>query len=65
MRSKVKATRPEINERNFIIGEFGFERTRHGECNAANHLNEVFDALEGDGAFQVALDRPRVLLLLP
>jgi hypothetical protein len=52
--SKVKATRPEINERNFIIGEFGFERTRHGECNAANHLNEVFDALEGDGAFQVS-----------
>ncbi|HEY8461012.1 MAG TPA: hypothetical protein VIM99_11560 [Blastocatellia bacterium] len=52
--SKVKAARPEIAERNFIIGEFGFERTRHGECNAANHLSEVFDAFDGDGAFQVS-----------
>jgi len=52
--SKVKAVRPEVTERNFIIGEFGFERTRHGECNAANYLGEVFDALEGDGAFQVS-----------
>jgi hypothetical protein len=52
--SKVKATRPEVTERNFIIGEFGFERTRHGECNAANHLSEVFDAFDGDGAFRVS-----------
>jgi len=52
--SKVKETRPEVTERNFIIGEFGFERTRHGECNTANYLGEVFDALEGDGAFQVS-----------
>ena len=52
--SKVKATRPEVTERNFIIGEFGFERTRHGECNAANHLSEVFDAVDGDGAFRVS-----------
>jgi len=52
--SKVKATRPEITARNFIIGEFGFERTRHGECNAANHLGEVFGAFDGDDAFQVS-----------
>jgi hypothetical protein len=52
--SKVKAARPEVTERNFIIGEFGFERTRHGECNAANHLSEVFHAFDGDGAFQVS-----------
>lgn len=52
--SKVKASRPEVTERNFIIGEFGFERTRHGECNAANHLSEVFDAFDGDDAFQVS-----------
>jgi hypothetical protein len=52
--AKVKVTRPEVTERNFMIGEFGFERTRHGECNAANHLGEVFDALEGDDAFQVS-----------
>src|SRR5262249_30239794 len=30
------------------------ERTRHGECNAANHLSEVFDAFDGAGAFQVS-----------
>ncbi|MGH9936925.1 MAG: hypothetical protein ACREAM_11810, partial [Blastocatellia bacterium] len=33
--SKVKAHRPEITERNFIIGEFGFERAQNGECVAA------------------------------
>jgi len=52
--SKIKANRPEVTERNFIIGEFGFERTRHGECNAANHLSEVFDAVDGDDAFRVS-----------
>ncbi len=49
--SKVQAKRPEITERNFIVGEFGFERTSFGECNAANHLNEMFDAFDGDDAF--------------
>src|SRR5215475_10416335 len=52
--SKVKASRPEVTERNFIIGEFGFERTRHGECNAANYLSEFFDAVDGDDAFRVS-----------
>lgn len=52
--SKVKETRLEVTERDFIIGEFGFERTRHGECNAANHLSEVFDAFDGDDAFHVS-----------
>lgn len=52
--SKIKARRPEIAERNFIIGEFGFERASYGECNAANHTGEMFDAFDGPGAFQVS-----------
>lgn len=52
--SLIKARRPEIGEHNFILGEYGFERARYGECNAANHTSEMFDALEGDGAFQVS-----------
>lgn len=51
---KVRARRSEIAEENFIIGEFGFERTRYGECFAANHLNEMFDAFDGPGAFRVS-----------
>ncbi|HKE06070.1 MAG TPA: hypothetical protein VKE91_18610 [Blastocatellia bacterium] len=49
--SKVKAGRPEITERNFIIGEFGYERAQNGECVAANLLSETFDAFDGDDAF--------------
>src|SRR5262245_57198729 len=49
--SKVKVGRPEITERNFIIGEFGFERAQNGECVSANLLNEIFDAFDGDDAF--------------
>ncbi|HQR33166.1 MAG TPA: hypothetical protein PLK30_10530, partial [Blastocatellia bacterium] len=52
--SLIKARRPEIGEHNFILGEYGFERARYGECNAANHTSEMFDALEGEGAFQVS-----------
>lgn len=52
--SKIKARRPEIAERNFIIGEFGFERASYGDCNAANHTGEMFDAFDGPGAFQVS-----------
>jgi uncharacterized protein (TIGR03437 family) len=52
--SKVKVARPEIVEQNFIIGEYGFERSRYGECNAANHLNEMFDAFDGEDAFHVS-----------
>ncbi|MFN0084368.1 MAG: hypothetical protein ACKVX9_03165 [Blastocatellia bacterium] len=51
---KVRARRPEITEQNFLIGEFGFERTRYGECFAANHLNEMFDAFDGPDAFRVS-----------
>jgi uncharacterized protein (TIGR03437 family) len=52
--SKVKVGRPEISEQNFILGEYGFERARWGECNAANHLNEFFDSFDGEDAFHVS-----------
>src|SRR5262249_23104062 len=51
---KVKTRRPEITESNFIIGEYGFERSRYGECYAANHLNDMFDAFDGPDAFGVS-----------
>ena len=52
--SLIKARRPEITEHNFILGEYGFERARYGDCNAANHTSEMFDALEGEGSFQAS-----------
>jgi uncharacterized protein (TIGR03437 family) len=52
--SLIKTRRPEITEHNFIIGEYGFERARYGDCNAANHTSEMFDALEGEGSFQAS-----------
>jgi uncharacterized protein (TIGR03437 family) len=52
--AKVKTRRPEVTEANFIIGEYAFTRTRFGECNAANYLSEMFDAIDGDGAFKAS-----------
>jgi hypothetical protein len=42
---EVRALRPAVDQRNFIIGEFGFPRELYGECNAANYINEIFDAV--------------------
>ena len=50
----VKAARPEISERNFMILEYGFERPRYGECASANFTDEMFAALEGPGAFPLS-----------
>ncbi|MBL8186373.1 MAG: hypothetical protein JNK38_00110 [Acidobacteria bacterium] len=52
--SLIKARRPEITEHNFIVGEYGFERARYGDCHAANATSEMFDALEGPDAFQAS-----------
>ncbi|MGH9839218.1 MAG: hypothetical protein ACREEM_10580 [Blastocatellia bacterium] len=52
--AKIKAQRPDVTESNFIIGEYGFERSRYGECYAASNLNEMFDAFDGAGAFRVS-----------
>jgi hypothetical protein len=43
----VKAIRPEVSEANFILGEYGFERARFGECRAADLINQLFAAMEG------------------
>lgn len=51
---KIRARRPDVGEGNFIVGEYGFERTRYGECYAANQLNEAMDAFDGAGAFKPA-----------
>ncbi|MGH9801719.1 MAG: hypothetical protein ACRD82_15265, partial [Blastocatellia bacterium] len=52
--SLIKAKRPEIGENNFLLGEYGLERIRYGECNAANYINEMIDAFEGSDAFQIS-----------
>jgi uncharacterized protein (TIGR03437 family) len=52
--AKIKARRPEISEKNFIVGELGFERSRYGECYAANYINQMFDAFDGPDAFRAA-----------
>jgi hypothetical protein len=50
----VRTRRPEIQEHNFIIGEYGVHRTRWGENIAANYVNEMFDAVRAPDAFQVS-----------
>lgn len=52
--NQVKAKRPEVTEHNFILLEAGFERPRYGECNSANYVSELFDAIEAPDAFQVS-----------
>lgn len=50
----IKAKRPEVGENNLLLGEYGLERVRYGECNAANYLNEMIDAFEGSDTFQIS-----------
>jgi len=52
--SLVRSSRPGVGPENFILGEFGFERARYGECNAANYVNEVFDAVLDPDGFPVS-----------
>lgn len=52
--SKVRTRRPEIQEHNFLIGEYGLSRTRRGETTVANEVNELFDTLTAPDAFQVS-----------
>lgn len=65
--AKVKAARPDVTEHNFIVGEYGFERSRYGECYAANNLNEAFEAFDGPDGFHVSyaifwqiIDHPKI-----
>lgn len=50
----VNTQRPEVRPENFILGEFGFERARYGECNAANYVSEVFDAILAPDGFNAS-----------
>jgi hypothetical protein len=52
--AKVREHRPEIEERHFIIGEFGLHRTRWGEKNIANYVAEVIDAVMAPDGFQMS-----------
>lgn len=50
----VRRQRPEIEEQNFIIGEFGIHRTRWGEKTVANYIAEMIDAVMDLDGFQVS-----------
>lgn len=52
--AQVRTRRPDVTEANFIIAEYGAHRTRWGENLVADYTNEMFDALEGPGAFNVS-----------
>jgi len=52
--AKIREKRPEIQERNFIIGEFGVIREQFGEKTVANYVSEVIDAVTAPDGFQVS-----------
>jgi hypothetical protein len=52
--AKIREKRPEIEERNFLIGEFGIIRMQWGEKTVANFANEMIDAVTGPDGFQVS-----------
>ncbi len=52
--AKVRERRPEIEAKNFIIGEFGFARMQYGETTVANFMNEMIDAVTGPDGFPVS-----------
>ncbi|MGH9939195.1 MAG: hypothetical protein ACREAM_23380, partial [Blastocatellia bacterium] len=52
--AKIREKRPEIQERNFIIGEFGIIREQFGEKTVANYVSEMIDAVTAPDGFQVS-----------
>jgi hypothetical protein len=52
--AKIRERRPEIQERNFIIGEFGIIRMQWGEKTVANLVSEMIDAVTAPDGFQVS-----------
>ena len=52
--AQVRTRRPELQEHNFILGEYGISRTRVGESIAANYVDEMFEAVRALDAFQVS-----------
>ncbi len=52
--AKVRSRRPDVEEKSFLLGEFGFARSQFGECLAADYLREVAEALDAPGAFRLS-----------
>ncbi len=52
--AKIREKRPEVQERNFIIGEFGIIRMQWGEKIVANLVSEMIDAVIAPDGFQVS-----------
>jgi hypothetical protein len=52
--AKVRERRPEIEERHFLLGEFGMPRMAWSETTVANFVNEMIDAVTAPDGFQVS-----------
>jgi hypothetical protein len=52
--AKIRERRPEIQEQNFMIGEFGIIRMQWGEKAVANLVSEMIDAVMAPDGFQVS-----------
>jgi hypothetical protein len=52
--ARIRERRPEVEEKNFIIGEFGIIRMQWGEKTVANLVSEMIDAVMAPDGFQVS-----------
>jgi hypothetical protein len=52
--AKVRERRPEVEERHFLLGEFGMPRMAWSEKTVANFVNEMIDAVAAPDGFQVS-----------
>ncbi|MGE0132011.1 MAG: hypothetical protein AB7U82_28350 [Blastocatellales bacterium] len=52
--ARIREKRPEVQEQNFIIGEFGIIRMQWGEKTVANLVSEMIDAVTAPDGFQVS-----------
>ncbi len=52
--ARVRERRPEIEERNFLLGEFGMPRMQWSEKTVADFVNEMIDAVTAPDGFQVS-----------
>lgn len=51
---KIRSRRHQVQEANFILGEWGFARSIYSECLAARYTGELVRALEGPNAFHLS-----------
>ena len=50
----VRSKKPIVQEQNFLLGEYGFQRSNWGESTVANFVNAAFNAMEAPDAFQIS-----------